>query len=128
MIGMLPSKWETVSGRGRPVVLAGLLDGVWSKLMAVVSSIKMSLGVPGLAGSGRRVDVLGVLCGDGEFSPCRVQYVVVLEHNALNCSHLVDVGMPALLDRYIPERLHRGPNVWPTEDTRNFLAVALFGI
>ena len=66
VIGMLPSERETVSGRGRPVVFAGLLDGVWSKLMAVVSSIKMSLGVPGLAGSGRRVDVLGVLCGDGE--------------------------------------------------------------
>jgi hypothetical protein len=57
-----------------------------------------------------------------------VSYIVVLEHDALNCRHLVDVGLPALLDRYIAERLHCGPNVWVTEDTRNFLAVALFGI
>ena len=53
---------------------------------------------------------------------------MVLEHDALNYRHLVDVGLPALLDRYIAERLHRGPNVWPTEDTCNVLAVALFGI
>ena len=66
VMGMLPSKQEVVSGREHSVVLAGLLDGVWSELIAVVSSIRMSLGVPGLAGSGRMVDVLGVLCGDGE--------------------------------------------------------------
>ena len=53
-------------------------------------------------------------------------YIMLLEHDALNHGHLVDVGLPALLDKYITERLHRGPNDWPTEDTCNVLAVTLF--
>jgi len=55
-----------------------------------------------------------------------VAYIMVLEHDALNYRHLVEIGLPALLDRYIAERLHRGENVWPIEDTCNVLAVALF--
>ena len=57
-----------------------------------------------------------------------VGYIVALEHDTLSRRRLVDVGLPALLDRYIAERLQRGPNVWPIEDTRDDLAVALFGI
>lgn len=53
-------------------------------------------------------------------------YIMLLEHDALNYSHLVDAGLPALLDKYITDRLHRGQNEWPTEDTCNVLAVALF--
>lgn len=55
-----------------------------------------------------------------------VAYIMLLEHDALNRRHLVDAGLPALLDKYIAERLHRGLNVWPIEDTCNVLAVALF--
>jgi hypothetical protein len=53
-------------------------------------------------------------------------YIMVLEHDALNYQHLLDVSLPAFLDRYINERLHRGHNVWPVEDTCNTLAVVLF--
>jgi hypothetical protein len=53
-------------------------------------------------------------------------YLMVLEHDALNYRHLLDAALPALLDRYINERLHRGHNLWPMEDTCNALAVALF--
>jgi hypothetical protein len=53
-------------------------------------------------------------------------YIMLLEHDTLNHCYLVDAGLPALLDKYIAERLHRGPNEWPTEDTCNVLAVALF--
>jgi hypothetical protein len=56
----------------------------------------------------------------------RTAYIILLEHDALNHPHLVDVGLPALLDKYIAERLHHGPNDWPTEDTCNVPAVALF--
>ena len=55
-----------------------------------------------------------------------VAYIMVLEHDVLNYRHLQDAGLPALLEKYITERLHRGPNVWPTEDTCNVVAVALF--
>jgi hypothetical protein len=55
-----------------------------------------------------------------------VAYTMVLEHDVLNYRHLQDAGLPALLENYITERLHRGPDVWPTEDTCNVLAVALF--
>jgi hypothetical protein len=55
-----------------------------------------------------------------------VAFIMLLEHDALNHRHLVDVGLPALLDKYVAERLHRGLNVWPIEDTCNVLAVALF--
>jgi hypothetical protein len=53
-------------------------------------------------------------------------YIMLLEHDALNHRHLVDAGLPALLDKYIAERLHQGQNDWPIEDTCNVLAVALF--
>ena len=53
-------------------------------------------------------------------------YIMVLEHDALNFRHLLDASLPALLDRYITERLHPGHNIWPVEDTCNALAVALF--
>jgi hypothetical protein len=53
-------------------------------------------------------------------------YIMLLEHDALNHRYLVDAGLPALLDKYIAERLHRGQNNWPIEDTCNVLAVALF--
>ena len=69
---------------------------------------------------------LGDIHDDRLESALRVAYVMVLEHDELNYRHLLDVGLPALLNRYITERLHRGPNVWPTEDTCNVLAVALF--
>jgi hypothetical protein len=45
--------------------------------------------------------------------------------DALNYCHLVDAGLPALLDKYIAECLHRGQNDWLTKDTCN--VVALFG-
>ncbi len=51
---------------------------------------------------------------------------MLLEHDSLNHRHLVDAGLPALLHKYIAERLHRGPNDYPAEDTCNVLAVALF--
>src|SRR5712691_3310271 len=51
---------------------------------------------------------------------------MVLEDDSLNYQHLLDVSLPALLVRYINERLHRGHNVCPVEDTCNTLAVALF--
>jgi hypothetical protein len=59
-------------------------------------------------------------------SALAVAYIMVLEHDALNHRHLVDARLPALLDRYVVERLHGGHNVWPVEDTCNALAVALF--
>jgi len=52
-------------------------------------------------------------------------YIMLLEHDALNHRHLVDACLPALLDKYIAERLYRGQNDWPIEDTCNVLAVAL---
>ncbi|KAI0248931.1 hypothetical protein BJV78DRAFT_738337 [Lactifluus subvellereus] len=55
-----------------------------------------------------------------------VAYIMVLENDDLNYRQLLDVCLPALLDKYISERLHRGHNVWPIEDTSNALAVALF--
>jgi hypothetical protein len=55
-----------------------------------------------------------------------VAYLMVLEHDVLNYRHLLDAGLPALLDKYVAERLHRGHNLWPIEDTCNALAVALF--
>ncbi|KAI9463932.1 hypothetical protein F5148DRAFT_190544 [Russula earlei] len=55
-----------------------------------------------------------------------VAYVMVLEHDALNYHHLQSAGLPALLEKYVAERLHRGHNLWPIEDTCNTLAVALF--
>ena len=54
-----------------------------------------------------------------------VVYIMVLEHDVLNYRHLENAGQPALLEKYITECLHRGPNVWP-EDTCNVVAVALF--
>jgi hypothetical protein len=36
--------------------------------------------------------------------------------DALNYCHLVDAGLPALLDKYIAECLHRGQNDWLTKD------------
>jgi hypothetical protein len=53
-------------------------------------------------------------------------YIVLLEDDALNYCHLVDASLPALLDKYIAERLHQDQNDWLTEDTCNVLAVALF--
>ncbi len=53
-------------------------------------------------------------------------YIMLLEHDSLNHRHLVDACLPALLRKYIAERLHRGSNDYPTEDTCNVLAVALF--
>jgi hypothetical protein len=55
-----------------------------------------------------------------------VAYIMVLENDVLNYRQLADACLPALLDRYIKERLHRGYNVWPIEDVSNALAVALF--
>ncbi|KAI0290016.1 hypothetical protein BC826DRAFT_1106655 [Russula brevipes] len=55
-----------------------------------------------------------------------VAYIMVLEDDALNYGQLLDACLPALLDKYIAERLYRGHNVWPIEDTCNALAVALF--
>jgi hypothetical protein len=55
-----------------------------------------------------------------------VAYIMVLEDDALNYGHLLDASLPALLDKYIAERLYRGHNLWPIEDTCNALAVALF--
>ena len=62
----------------------------------------------------------------GEFSPRRVH-----RSPRTRCPQLSRLGrrQPAPpLDRYIAEHPHRGPNVWPSEDTRNDLAVALFCI
>ncbi|KAI0278920.1 hypothetical protein BGY98DRAFT_1096424 [Russula aff. rugulosa BPL654] len=53
-------------------------------------------------------------------------YTMLLEHDALNHRLLVDAGLPALLDKYMAEHLHCDRNGWPTEDTCNVLAVALF--
>ena len=53
-------------------------------------------------------------------------YVMVVEHDVLNYRHLENAGPLALLKKYITECLHRGPNVWPTEDTCNVVAFALF--
>jgi hypothetical protein len=55
-----------------------------------------------------------------------VAYIMVLENDVLNYRQLLDACLPALLDKYIAERLHRGHNIWPVEDTSNALAVALF--
>jgi hypothetical protein len=48
--------------------------------------------------------------------------------DALDYYHLVDASLPALLDKYISERLHQDQNNWPTtgKDMCNVLAVALF--
>jgi hypothetical protein len=53
-------------------------------------------------------------------------YIMLLEHDSRNHRHLVDACLLALLRKYIAERLHRGSNDYPTEDTCNVLAVALF--
>ncbi|KAH9957791.1 hypothetical protein BC827DRAFT_1269982 [Russula dissimulans] len=55
-----------------------------------------------------------------------VAYIMLLEHDALNFCHLQHAGLSPLLDKYIADRLHRGHNLWPVEDTCNALAVALF--
>ena len=55
-----------------------------------------------------------------------VVYIMVLEHDVLNYRHLENAGLPMLLEKYITECLHRGPNVWPTEDTCNVVAIVLF--
>lgn len=55
-----------------------------------------------------------------------VAYIMVLERDALNNRHLIDVGPSTLLDGYITECFFRGENAWPTEeDMCNVLAIAL---
>ena len=51
---------------------------------------------------------------------------MVLKYDVLNYRHLEIAGLPALLENYITECLHRGTIVWPTEDTCNVVAVVLF--
>ncbi|KAF8266060.1 hypothetical protein EI94DRAFT_237076 [Lactarius quietus] len=55
-----------------------------------------------------------------------VAYIMVLEDDTLNHRYLQDAGLPALLHKYITERLRSGHNVWPVEDACNTLVVALF--
>lgn len=55
-----------------------------------------------------------------------VAYIMALEDDTLNYRYLQDAGLPALLHKYITERLRLGHNDWPVEDACNTLAVALF--
>jgi hypothetical protein len=51
---------------------------------------------------------------------------MILKDDVLNHLQLLDACLPALLDKYIEERLHLGHNVWPIEDASNALVVMLF--